>query len=134
MTDNTNIPPLDDDEDYLGTTITIDPSTTWGASGQILTTGTNGLYWGDYASDIVSIGTSSKALTVKGDAQFESDITIKGVKLMETLEKIEERLNILRVDPQLEERWEKLRSLGEQYRALEAECIDKELIINILKS
>ena len=138
MTDNTNIPPLDDDEDYLGTTITIDPSTTWGASGQILTTGTNGLYWGDYGTNIISntisIGDSTKSLTVKGDAEFESDITIKGVKLMETLEKIEERLNILRVDPQLEERWEKLRSLGEQYRALEAECIDKELIINILKS
>jgi hypothetical protein len=52
---------------------------------------------------------------------------------METLEKIEHRLNILRVDPVLEERWEKLRELGDAYRALQAECIDKDHIIDLLK-
>lgn len=131
-----------DDDDLLSSTISISPtSTLWGGgtatAGSVLTTGTNGLYWGDYGTNIVSndisIGASNKALTIKGEAEFESDITIKGVKLMETLEKIEQRLNILRVDPELESRWAELKELGERYRALEAECIDKEYVISILK-
>ena len=131
-----------DDDDLLGTTITISPtapSTMWGGTaGSVLTTGSSGLYWGDYGTDSIisnniSIGASNKALTVKGEAEFENDITIKGVKLMETLQKIEQRLNILRVDPELESRWAELQELGERYRLLEAECIDKELIIDILK-
>jgi hypothetical protein len=140
MTANTyNTQPLDDD-DYLGTSISIDSAaqnTMWGvagAVGSVLTTGSSGMYWGDLAaSNTITIGADSKALTVKGEAEFEHDITIKGVKLMETLEKIESRLNILRVDPVLEERWEKLRELGDAYRALEAECIDKDHIIDLLK-
>jgi hypothetical protein len=150
MSANTyNTQPLDDD-DYLGTSISISSAaqnTMWGATGavgSVLTTGSNGLYWGDYGinssssiitstGSTVTIGESSKALTVKGEAEFEHDITIKGVKLMETLEKIEGRLNILRVDPVLEERWEKLRELGDAYRALQAECIDKDHIIDLLK-
>ena len=127
-----------DDDDLLSSTISISPtSTLWGGTataGSVLTTGTNGLYWGEYGTNNdISIGDSTKSLTIKGEAEFESDITIKGVKLMETLEKIEQRLNILRVDPQLESRWAELQELGERYRALEAECIDKELIIDILK-
>lgn len=135
-----NTSPLDDD-DYLGTTISIAPTSTntmWGATGavgsSVLTTGSSGLYWGDFGtSNTISIGDTSKAFVVKGEAEFEHDITIKGVKLVETLEKIESRLNILRVDPVLEERWEKLRELGDAYRALEAECIDKDHIIDLLK-
>jgi hypothetical protein len=101
-----------------------------GTAGSVLTTGTNGQYWG---SNDITLGASNKALTIKGEAEFENDITIKGVKLMDTLQKIEGRLNILRVDPELESRWAELQELGERYRALEAECIDKELIIDILK-
>ena len=136
-----------DDDDLLSSTLSISstlPSTMWSGTGigatiagSVLSTGTNGLYWGDVGSSIVSndisIGASNKALTIKGEAEFESDITIKGVKLMETLEKIEQRLNILRVDPELESRWAELQELGERYRALEAECIDKEYVISILK-
>lgn len=136
-----------DDDDLLSSTLSISstlPSTMWSGTGigatiagSVLSTGTNGLYWGDYGTNIISntisIGDSTKSLTVKGEAEFESDISIKGVKLMETLQKIEQRLNILRVDPELESRWAELQELGERYRALEAECIDKELIIDILK-
>ena len=76
---------------------------------------------------------TSTPLYIKGEAEFDGDITIKGVKLMETLEKIEQRLNILRVNPELESRWNELKELGERYRLLEAECLDKEYIIDILK-
>ena len=137
-TNNTyNTQSLDDDDllfSNMSSSITLS-DTMWGTNGSVITTGTSGLSWNDFGnSNTISIGAHSKALTVKGDAEFENDISIKGIKLMETLEKIERRLNILRVDPELESRWDKLQELGEQYRALEAECLDKELIINILKS
>jgi hypothetical protein len=132
-----NTPSLDDD-DYLGTTITIsssvDSASIWGTTdSSILTNGSNGLYWNDLATtSTISIGADSKAITVKGEAEFEHDITIKGVKLMETLEKIESRLNILKVDPQLEGRWDELRKLGDAYRALEANILSKERLVNDL--
>jgi hypothetical protein len=136
-TNNTyNAQSLDDDDllfSNMSSSITLS-DTMWGTNGSVITTGTSGLSWNDFGnSNTISIGAHSKALTVKGDAEFENDISIKGIKLMETLEKIEQRLNILRVDPVLEERWEKLRELGDAYRALEAECIDKDHIIDLLK-
>ena len=144
MTNNTYTTSLDDD-DLLGATITISPTapgTYWGTAGSsftngaTITSGLSGLRWQDLSielSNTISIGDSGKELTVKGEAQFEHDITIKGVKLMETLEKIEHRLNILRVDPELEERWAELKELGDRYRAIESECLEKELMIKILK-
>jgi len=78
-----------------------------------------------------SVGPS--VLSVKGDAQFDGDISIKGKSLNETLTKIEERLAILHPNPKLEEKWEKLKELSKQYRELEAEIIEKEMIWNILK-
>jgi hypothetical protein len=127
---------IDDDLLFsnMSSSITLS-DTMWGTNGSAITAGSSGLSWNDFGnSNTISIGADSKALTVKGSAEFENDITIKGIKLMETLQKIERRLNILRVDPELESRWDKLQELGDAYRALEAECIDKELIINILKS
>lgn len=49
-----------------------------------------------------------------------ADITVNGVSLMSTLQRLEERLNILHPNTELEAEWEELRILGEQYRKLEA--------------
>lgn len=104
-----------------------------GAAGQYISVSSAGTYeWANINSSM-TLGQSSTPLYIKGDAEFDGDITIKGVKLMETLEKIEQRLNILRVNPELESRWAELKELGERYRLLEAECLDKEYIIDILK-
>jgi hypothetical protein len=92
--------------------------------GQVLTTGTNGLNW----SDIPSPG-----LKVQGDAEFEGDIKVKGKSITEMFDKIEERLAILHPNPELEERWEELKELGERYRELEKDILEKEKIWNILK-
>lgn len=98
--------------------------------------GTNGITWGDITStgynDSICATSIDNTLKVSGDTEIKGNLTVGGVNLMDTLQKIEQRLNILRVDPQLESRWDKLRELGDQYRALEAECLDKDLIIEIL--
>ena len=106
-------------------TITIGPNTL--NSGQILTTGTNGLNWNDISP--ASHGT----LQVKGDAEFDGDVKIKGKSIADTLEKLEERLAILKPNPELEDRWEELKELSKRYKELEKELIEKEKMWNILK-
>lgn len=41
------------------------------------------------------------------------------------MEQIEQRLNILTVNPELESEWKELKQLGEQYRALEKHIQEK---------
>lgn len=74
------------------------------------------------------------ALRVRGDAEFEGDLKIRGVSLSDRLDAIEQRLNILRPNADLEEKWEKLRGLGKMYRELEAEIIDKQKVWDSLKT
>lgn len=82
----------------------------------------------------VTIGDSSDSvLTIKGNAEFDGDIKLKGKSLDETLTRIEQRLAILHVNARLEKKWKKLRELGDQYRELEADILEKEKIVEILK-
>jgi len=62
-----------------------------------------------------------------------ADIMIGDRSLKRSLEKLEERLNILSVNHKLETEWEELRALGDQYRKLESELTEKMKIWNILK-
>ena len=91
-----------------------------------------------YVTDTITLGdwanvNPSHTLDVKGDANFEGDVKIKGKSLVESLEKIEEKLAILRPNEQLEEKWDKLRELRKQYMELEKEIIEKEKMWDILK-
>jgi hypothetical protein len=71
-----------------------------------------------------SFGTvKAGTLTLQGQ---EADIEINGVSLMTVLQGIQERLNILSPNPTLEAEWQELRALGEQYRKLEAELLEKQ--------
>jgi hypothetical protein len=82
----------------------------------------------------VTIGDSmDSTLTVKGNAEFDGDIKLKGKSLDETLTRIEQRLAIIHVNTRLEKKWEKLKELGDQYRELEADILEKEKIVEILK-
>jgi hypothetical protein len=79
------------------------------------------------------------SLHVKGnsifehDAKFEGNITVKGVDLAEAIKNIEARLNILRPNHKLESEWEELRELGDKYRQLERDMIEKLELVDILK-
>lgn len=62
-----------------------------------------------------------------------SDIKIGGKSLTEAIDKIEERLGILNPNPELEDRWEKLKELRRQYMELEKDLLEKEKLMKILK-
>lgn len=68
-------------------------------------------------------------LTMKEGA----DIKIGGKSLTEAIEKIEERLGILKPNPDLEDRWEQLKELRKQYVELEKDLLEKEKLMKILK-
>ena len=65
--------------------------------------------------------------------QKGADIKIGEKSLTEAIDKIEERLGILKPNPELEERWEKLKELRKQYMELEKDLLEKEKIMKILK-
>lgn len=120
---------------YIG-----DPLTT-NTPGQVYTTtGTGNINWGNLNGTSTSWATlsadpnlSGHSLKVKGDADFDGEVTIKGKSLTDMIEKIEERLAILHPNPELEDRWDELKELGKRYKELEAEIIEKERMWAILK-
>jgi hypothetical protein len=116
---------------YIGDPLTI---STTGASGQIYTTnGTGGINWANIATISADPNLQGHSLKVKGDADFEGDVTIQGKSISATLTKLEERLAILHPNEKLEEKWDNLRELRKQYMELEAEIIEKEKMWSILK-
>lgn len=130
-------PQLDLDYDYssLGqaATITQAAGSTWpyvstGTGNYTLTTTSNGTLSHDW-----NFAPQKQSLHVRGDAEFEGDVKIKGKSLTDMLDKIEERLAILHPNEKLEEKWLELKKLGEAYRALEKDIIEKEKIWETLK-
>ena len=95
-----------------------------------ITAGTAGhnLSWNTTSNGI------SPLLSVKGKAEFEDDITIKGKSLSKILDGIEQRLALLHPNEQLENKWEELKELGDRYRELEAEIIARQAMFNTLKN
>jgi hypothetical protein len=63
-----------------------------------------------------------------------ADIEVNGWSLIDAIKKIQERLNVLTVNEKLEQEWEELRALGEQYRALEQHIKDKQATWDRLKA
>lgn len=101
---------------------------TSGSAGQVLTSNGTNTSW-------VTADPSLKGATlqVKGDADFDGDIKVKGKSLVDAIEQIEERLAILHPNPELEDRWDELKELSKRYKELEAEIIEKEKVWAILK-
>ena len=102
-----------------------------GSSGQVLTSNGTNTGWANIS--LADPDLQGSTLSVKGDADFEGEITIKGRNLTDMLDKIEERLAILHPNPKLEDKWDELKELGKRYKELEAEIIEKEKIWAILK-
>lgn len=98
----------------------------WGT----LTNGTSSTSWPTIAVDPNLQG---QTLSVKGNADISGELTVQGVKLSDRLDKIEERLAILRPNEELEEKWDNLRALRNAYLELEAEIKEKEAMWKILK-
>ena len=100
-----------------------------------VTTGTGGYTLNDITTVTPWITTTdgTSTLSVSGDADVGGDIRVKGRSLAEFMDSVEQRLNMLRPNPQLEQEWDQLRELGEQYRALEQQLLEKERMWQTLK-
>jgi len=81
----------------------------------------------------LNTNTGTTTLKVAGDADFDGNVKIKGVNLTARLDAIEERLGILRPNNDLEGKWEKLKALGDEYRTLEKDILEKEKIWDLLR-
>ena len=105
------------------------------ANDDYLISGSNGINWGNISvsSTTSTITQSNNQIYVRGDASFDGDVTIKGKSIMESLERIEEKLAILKPNDELEQKWENLRGLRKAYMELEAEIKEKEQIWATLK-
>jgi hypothetical protein len=94
----------------LGATGSNYPNTVW------TTNGTSAVDW-----SVGSINQSS-SIELRGN---DADIRVNGRSLMDAIDALEQRLNILVPNPELEAEWDELRELGERYRELEKKCQEK---------
>jgi len=70
-------------------------------------------------------------ISMKGE---NADLDINGVSLKDFMQRVEQRLAILTPDARLEAEWEELRVLGDRYRKLEKEILDRMKTFDILKN
>lgn len=98
-------------------TITIGDSTSWN--------------WG---ADTITLGDPQPQGSgkIKLDGH-DADIEINGESLLTMIRGIQDRLNILTPDRALEQEWQELKDLREQYEAKLAECRAKSRAWNALK-
>ena len=91
-------------------------------------TATNSIYPGPNGSPSwtftdLSIASPPQAkLSLQGK---DADIEINGESVVGMLREIRDRLNILQVSEEMEQEWDELRALREQYEAKLAECREK---------
>ena len=109
-------------------TITISPAPTITISN--VNTGVTGASNGWSTQHAMSVDHAGQ-LELRGN---NADIRVNGQSLMQTLQSIEERLNVLRPNVELEAEWDQLKELGDQYRKLEIEFKEKSKMWNTLKS
>ncbi len=102
-------------------------STGYGAGTYTISTnsGTNGTYlysnntWG---TPNITGATGTSGISVKGDADFDGDVKVKGKSLTAWMETMEKRLAILVPDPKKLEKFEALQKAYNHYKMLEALC------------
>ena len=89
-------------------------------------------------SNISASNWTTNTLTVPPSGRMElqgaqADIVMNGVSLNDTLKLIQDRLNMLRPNPELEQDWDQLRDLGDQYRELEKQLMEKQRAWDLLR-
>jgi hypothetical protein len=92
----------------------------------LTTTGTSINISPDYNMKVAQTG----QIDIRGT---DADIRINGKSMNRWMEQVEQRLNILTVNPELEKEWDDLRRLGERYRKLEKKCQEKARMWEALK-
>jgi hypothetical protein len=104
-----------------------------------VTTGLSDNIIGGYTFTNTNWNTPAPPMSVSQSGQISlsgdnADIVVNGVSLMDKINAIAERLNILDVNKELEAEWDQLRKLGEQYRQLELDLRAKSAMWETLKT
>lgn len=128
MTTNNNFPyPYDKTYSIIGNTL---------YDNTMNNTSLNYIFTTDNTTSILTNNnlTNNTNCTFPGDVVIDGDLTVGKHNITKALEKIYERLELLDFNHRLEDKWEKLKELGDQYRALEKELLKKEELWNKIKS
>lgn len=121
---------------------TIDMSTVTMPSYSGITTGpytisTGSNYgWTNANYTIASNGTSEGNVNISSNGitmKESTDIKLGERSLKDFMDRVEEHLAILKPAPELEDKWDQLKALRNQYEALKADILEKEKIMKILK-
>lgn len=82
--------------------------------------------WSVTQSPVMTLSAgSSPSLQVSGDADIRGNLTVNGANISQILEKIQDRLAILVPDPKRLEKYEALKQAYDNYKLLEALCVDE---------
>jgi hypothetical protein len=74
---------------------------------------------------------ASTKINLEGE---NADIVVNGHSLVDAINSIKDRLNCLQVNPELEAEWDQLKDLGDQYRELEQQILEKQATWDRLKA
>lgn len=87
------------------------------------------------ATNAVWIGQGHQrtSLKVEGDADINGNLVVQGTNITRLFQDIQERLGLLAPNPELEEEFEELQQIGDQYREVEARLKEKKRVWEILK-
>jgi len=97
----------------------------WGTlNSTIGANGSSGSYYGNtnYTFSNITSSSANNGLHVTSNAVFDGDVKIKGVSIVDAIDKINKRLAILVPDPAKLEHFEALKRAYENYKTLEALC------------
>jgi hypothetical protein len=86
---------------------------------------TAGMGWTNTTSNTPWLSQSNTAPKINLDGEG-ADIVVNGHSLVDAINSIRDRLNCLQINPALEAEWEELRALGDQYRELEQQILEKQ--------
>ena len=117
----------------VGSTITLDDITI------DVTSITNTIVSTSNMSDVYTIANNNTLscanVTPLGiDMHKNADITVGGKSMREFMEQVTERLAMLEPNKKLEAEWAELKELGDQYRAMEQDLLEKAKSWDILKA
>ena len=112
-------------------TITLTGAGGSGGTGSVYTVGTPGggsyAYTNTWANNgTYTLANTHPAIKIQGNADVDGDLKVQGVSVLDTLNKINERLSILVPDPKRLEKYEALRQAYEHYKTLEALCVEQD--------
>jgi hypothetical protein len=109
-----------DISNYSSTILNGYNTASWGTL--ISTAGANGTSGSYYGNTTITSSSANNGLHVTSNAEFDGDVKIKGVSIVDAIDKINKRLAILVPDPAKLEHFEALKRAYENYKTLEALC------------